>query len=170
MIKRNDYAQYMIYRCIWSTGVNSKHSIFQSLDFYIWFFPTKWTQKVPPETVKIVFLCIPVFDVFLCIPVFDVKMMYNSIPFNFPFRITCSSCQIHRQHPWLRKIVLQTMSSAPTPTRTISRWFFKICIILFSYLVKYNSRAWHLLLFARVDHTSSTKHMHIVVSILTSKM
>ena len=28
-----NYTQYMIYRCIWSTGVNSKRSIFLSLDF-----------------------------------------------------------------------------------------------------------------------------------------
>ena len=56
------------------------------------------------------------------------------------------------------------MSSAVTPIHIIARWFFKICIILFSYLVKYISRFWHLFLFAPVDHTaSSAERAHISV-------
>ena len=38
---------------------------------------------------------------------FDVKMMYMSVLFDFPLRITCSSYQICRQHPWIRKTILQ---------------------------------------------------------------
>ena len=76
---------------------------------------------------------------------FDVKTVNNFIAFDFPFRIMCASYQIHRQHPWIRKTILQNLSSAPTPMQIISRCFFKICIISFSYLVKYIYRFWHLL-------------------------
>lgn len=33
------------------------------------------------------------------LPKFDEQMVYNSIPFDFPFRIICFSYQIPRQHP-----------------------------------------------------------------------
>ena len=89
----------MIYQWIWSTGVNSKHLIFLSRNFLTSgsFLPNghKHSRHLS-ETVKIVFLCKS-----------DVKMMYNSIPFGFPFRITCCSYQIQRQHPWIRKTILQ---------------------------------------------------------------
>ena len=45
-----------------------------------------------PETVKLI-----------SVRKFDVKMMYSSIAFDVPFRIICSSYQIHMKHPWIRK-------------------------------------------------------------------
>ena len=90
-----------------------------------------------------------------------VKMMYDSIAFDFPFRITCSSYQIHRPHPWIRKLYYKNrVISAKTPIHTIFGCF-KICIILFSYLVKHISRFRHLFLFASVVHfTSPTKRAY----------
>ena len=56
---------------------------------------------------------------------FDVKMIYNSIPFDFPFRIICTSYQIHRQHPWIRKTILQNLVISANSYSHLSQMFFQ---------------------------------------------
>ena len=136
-----DLPVYMIYRCKFKT------LDFLSLDLLTSgsFLPNGHkNSRHLSETVKIV-----------SVSEFGVKTINNFITFDFPYRIMCASYQIHRQHPWIRKTILQNLSSAPTPTQIISRCFFKICIISFSYLVKHIYRCWHLFLFAPIDHITS---------------
>ena len=137
----------MIYRCIWSTGVNSKCSIFCLLTF-LHLVPSYQmdTKSLPPVTITVKIISVSEFGV---------KMINKFIASDFPFRIICASYQIHRQHSWIRTTILQNLSAAPTPTHIVPRRFFKICIISFSYLVNYIYWFWHLFLFAPVDHITS---------------
>ena len=85
-------------------------------------------------------------------------MIYISIGFDSHHRIICSSHQIHRQHPWMSKTIFQNRVSSANSYSHYSQMFLKICVILFSYLVKYIFRFWHLFLFALAERiTSLTK-------------
>ena len=153
----------MIYRCILSTGVNSKCSIFLSLDFLTSgsFLPNGHkNSRHLSETVKIV-----------SVSESDVKMINDFIAFDFPFRIICASYQIHRQHPWIRNTILQNLSSAPISTHIIPRCFFKDMyhiIFLFGKI--------YLLILALISvctgrsYYVTTERALMVVSILTLKM
>ena len=86
---------------------------------------------------------------------FDVKMMNNLNGFDFLLKKYVPVSKYIGNIPGSEKLYYKAVSSAPTPTHIISRCFFKICIISFSYLVKYSYRFWHLFLFAPVDHITS---------------
>ena len=86
---------------------------------------------------------------------FDVKMMNSLNGFDFPLKKYVSVSKYIGNITGSEKPCYKTVSSAPTPTHIIPRCFFKICIISFSYLVKYIYRFWHLFLFAPVDHITS---------------
>ena len=106
----------MIYRCKFKT-LDFSISDFLTSSFFL---PSEHKNfRYLSETVKIV----SVSD-------FDVKIINNFIAFDFPFRIICASYQIHRQHPWIRKTILQNLSTAPAPIHIIHRCFFMICIII----------------------------------------
>ena len=131
----------MIYRC------KLKTLNFSSLDFLSSgsFLPNGRTNSYHlSETVNIA-----------SVRQFDVKMMNNLNGFDFPFKKYVPVSKYTDNIPGSEKLYYKTVSSAPTPTHIISRCFCKICIISFSYLVKYIYRFWHLFLFASVDHITS---------------
>ena len=98
--------------------------------------------------------------------------MRNSfIALDFPFGIICASYQIYRQHPWIRKTILQKLSSAPAPTHIIPRCFFQdMYHIIFLFGKIYLSILALISVCTGRSYYVTTKRVHVVVSILTSKM